>query len=220
MIRFASLLCSLMALVGCTFSPDQCFEDSDCPEQQTCVLKADVLLCVAPFEPMPDGGSPDVGVIPDMSMSEPDASPSIPCDATCSRDGFEPNDEVESATGLVANRYGCRRNVLSDFELRQDASLCAEEVDWFEIPVSPCEDKSYLLNVEIRPTSACGPDLWDVRGDVWSCDSPTVSCSSNENGRRFQFLISDSLPQDFKLRLAVRSAGAEFDYVIRVSTQN
>jgi len=218
MIRWASLL-SCVALMGCSFSPDQCFEDSDCPDGNTCVLKGDVLLCAPPFVPATNNGSPDLGT-PPPDMSGPDSGNQRPCDSSCRRDGFEPNDEAMSATLLEPDRYGCSRGVLTQERPAFLASLCADDVDWYEVSLMPCESRSFLLNVDIVPTTACGPERWDVRGDVWSCDSPTVSCITNEHGRRIRFLISSSLGEDFPLRFAVRSFGAKFDYEVRISAEN
>lgn len=226
-------LWAVIHCLGCAFSPDQCVLDADCPDDQTCELRTEVFRCVAEDETGPDP-DPDPTDEPDMpGPDDPEDTPpdivinnvdgpdggSLPvCDRRCDDDG-RINDRPSTAT-LISEELGCVRNGdLVTGPLTQDATLCEDDTDWFALELTGCRGRSFILNADITPLSACGLQGWDVVGEDWSCDSEFVSCTSNAFGYRVRLLYSDGVLSEDTFRLGVRSFGASFGFRVTLSAE-
>lgn len=203
----------VLVLQGCTFSPDQCHTQADCPEGRACELEGDAFLC----RNATTNNSEDPSV--DMSTDEtPSNTVSLPtCGSACAADAFEPNDSMNGASLVTEDILGCESFTFQTYDDTFSATICNEE-DWYTLDLNPCEDRSYLLEIEVSLSSACSLDSWEVLGD-WDCQSPQVLCSEGETSRRVRFLVR---PEDERrwaegLRFGLKSLGANTDYSVRIT---
>ncbi len=216
---FGAILCVLGAWSGCAFSPDQCNTSADCPDGKACVLDGDVFLCRMESEPTnsEDPNTPDLPADQTNSTANTNTGDLPSCGSSCVTDVFEPNNSLTDAALFTTDILGCQRFEFQTYDLTLPASMCGDE-DWYTLELNPCEDRSYLLEIEVNLTTACTLETWQMLGD-WDCLAPQVACSETNTGRRTRFLIRSEDERRWAegLRFGIKSTGARTGYTIRVT---